>query len=206
MLSKGMKILYEVYDGLYINLTNRCPCACAFCIRKNTDHVGKGNYSLWLEHEPNFDEVIKAFAEVLVNKYSEIVFCGFGEPTQALNVLLKTAGYVKSNFPQKPLRINTNGLGSLINGRDITPLFLGLIDRISISLNTPDENDYYNLVKPRFGVKSFHAMLDFAKNVKQYVPEVTMTTVENTITKKQEEECRSICNELGVSYRIRTFE
>lgn len=206
MASKEMKILYEVYDGLYINLTNRCPCACAFCIRKNTDHVGNGNYSLWLEHEPDFGEIMNAFSGLNPSKYSEAVFCGFGEPTEALDMLIKTARHLKDNFPELPLRINTNGLGSLINGRDITPLFSSLIDRISISLNTPDEIDYYNLVKPRFGIKSFHAMLDFAKKAKQHVPQVTMTTVETTITKKQEEQCRKICEELGVHYRIRPLE
>jgi len=206
MAVKEMKILYEVYDGLYINLTNRCPCACAFCIRKHTDHVGQGNYSLWLEHEPDYDEIVNAFRKVNLNKYSEAVFCGFGEPTEALDMLLETARFIKNGFPELPLRINTNGLGNLINGRDITPLFRGLIDRISISLNTPDEVDYYNLVKPRFGVKSFNAMLDFAEKAKLYVPEVTMTTVETTITKKQEEECRMICGKIGVRYRIRPLE
>lgn len=206
MAAKEMKILYEVYDGIYINLTNRCPCACAFCIRKNTDHVGNGDYSLWLEHEPDFDEIKEAFSVIDMKKYSEAVFCGFGEPTEALDMLLKTARHIKTGFPELPLRINTNGLGNLINGRDITPLFGGLIDRISISLNTPDETDYYNLVKPRFGIKAFHAMLDFAKKARQHVPSVTMTTVSTTITKKQEEECRKICDELGVAYRIRPLE
>lgn len=30
-----MTIVYPVGKGLYVNMTNRCPCACEFCIRKN---------------------------------------------------------------------------------------------------------------------------------------------------------------------------
>ena len=103
-------------------------------------------------------------------------------------------------------RTHTNGLGSLIHGKDITPLLQGKIDTVSISLNTPNAEEYYKLTRNKFGIESFQAMLDFAKEATKYVPEVVMTTVETTITKEEEQECQKICDSLGVRYRIRPFE
>ena len=114
-----MEILYKVHHGLYVNLTNKCPCACTFCLRQTMDHVGE-SHSLWLEREPSAEEVIAEFAKFDMNEFEEVVFCGFGEPTEALPVLLKVAAYVKETF-SKPVRINTNGMGNLIWNRDITP-------------------------------------------------------------------------------------
>ena len=82
----------------------------------------------------------------------------------------------------------------------------GLIDTVSISLNTPNEERYHEIVRSRFGNKAFQAMLDFAEEIKQYVPNVILTTVRTTITEEEEEQCRRICEKLGVKYRIREFE
>lgn len=204
MKHKAMTILYEVHDNLYVNLTNKCPCACTFCLRQTRESM-ENSEPLWLEHTPSLGEVLAAFEERDMDKYREVVFCGFGEPTEALDVLLETARFVKERF-QKPVRINTNGLGSLINGRDIAPLLEGLVDTVSVSLNTPDEERYFELVRPKFGRQSFGAMLDFASECKKYVPNVVLTTVATTLTKEQEEQCRAICERLGVTYRIRPWE
>lgn len=204
MKHTAMTILYELHDNLYINLTNRCPCSCTFCLRQNREDMGTSD-SLWLEHEPSFEEVAAEFEKFDMNRYHEIVFCGFGEPTEALDVLLKTAHFIKEHW-EKPIRINTNGLGNLIHGRDITPSFEGLIDTLSISLNTPDPQKYYWLVRPRFGEISHNAMLESARNSKKYVPNVVLTTVSTTLTSDEEEQCRRICQDLGVTYRIRPFE
>ena len=103
-------------------------------------------------------------------------------------------------------RINTNGLGNLVNCRDIAPDFKGLIDTVSISLNTPNADRYHELVRSRFGDQSFQAMLDFAKECTQYVPHVVMTTVDTTLSKEEEAQCQAICDQLGVTYRIRPWE
>ena len=203
-MSKGMEILYKVHNGLYVNLTNRCPCACTFCLRQNMETVGESS-SLWLEREPAAAEVIAAFADWDVGAFDELVFCGFGEPTEALPVLLETARYAKETFGI-PIRINTNGLGNRIWERDITPEFAGIIDRVSISLNTPDAEEYLRIVRPKFGEGSFEDMLDFAKRAAAHVPEVILTTVATTITAEQEARCAEICGKLGVTYRIRAFE
>ncbi len=199
-----MTILYKVHNNLYVNLTNKCPCACTFCLRQTRDHMEDSGV-LWLEKEPTVGEVIADFDNFNMDDYDEVVFCGFGEPTERIDVLLKVAGYVKKTYDKK-IRINTNGLGSLINNRDITPELEGLIDTVSISLNTPDKERYYELTRSKFGIESFDAMLDFAKKAVKYVPNVVMTTVSTTITAEEEKECQKICDSLGVKYRIRPWE
>ena len=166
-----MTILYEVHSGLYVNMTNKCPCACVFCLRQTRDEMDESG-SLWLEREPTVDEVSAEFDKFDMKKYTELVFCGFGEPTERLDDLLKVAAHVKKTYPDLPIRINTNGLSDLIYGKDTAPMFERLIDTVSISLNTPDKERYYELTRSKFGIDSFDAMLKFAGNVKKYVKKV----------------------------------
>lgn len=203
-IKKDMTILYKVHDNLYVNLTNKCPCSCTFCLRQTKDEM-ENSGSLWLEREPSVEEVKEEFNKFDMDKYKEVVFCGFGEPTERIDALVEIAAYVKENF-QKPVRVNTNGLGSLIHGKDIAPMFKGVVDTVSISLNTPDRDKYYQLTKNRFGKEAYEGLLDFAKKVKAYVPNVVLTTVETTISPEEEKMCERICKELGVNYRIRAFE
>ena len=202
-MTKTMTIVYSVHDGLYINLTNRCLCACTFCIRQSADSV-HGSDPLWLDHEPAVSEVIAALQNEDMTRYKEVVFCGYGEPTERLDALLEVAAFVKETY-RLPVRINTNGLGNLIHQKDITPLLAGKIDVLSISLNSSDPHIYESTVRPRFGEKAYPALLEFARRAAQYVPRVVMTTVATTITREDEERCRALCAELGVTYRIRAF-
>ncbi len=204
-MEKSMTIVYRVHDNLYVNMTNRCSSSCVFCLRNTRDRMDQEKGSLWLSHEPSVEEVKQAFEKEDMSQYREVVFCGFGEPTERFDDLLTIAAFVKEQY-QKPIRINTNGQGNLINKRDIVPEMKGLVDAISISLNTPNEDRYHELVRSRFGDQAFQAMLDFAKEAKEYVPQVILSTVETTITKEEEKECQKICDDLGVTYRIREFE
>lgn len=199
-----MVILYEVYENLYVNMTNKCPCACTFCLRQTRDEMNHSG-SLWLEREPGVEEVKAEFAKFDMDKYKEVVFCGFGEPTERLEDLLEVAAYVKEKF-KKPVRINTNGLSDLIWQKNTAPMYEGLVDTISISLNTPNKERYYELTRSKFGIDSFDAMLAFAGNVSKYVPNVVLSTVDTTLTKEEEAQCREICSRLGVTYRIRPWE
>lgn len=199
-----MVILYEVHDNLYVNMTNKCPCACTFCLRQTRDEMNHSG-SLWLEREPSVEEVKAEFDKFNMEKYKEVVFCGFGEPTERLEDLLEVAAYVKEKFG-KPVRINTNGLSDLIWQKDTAPMYEGLADTISISLNTPNKERYYELTRSKFGIDSFDAMLTFAGNVSKYVPNVVLSTVDTTLTKEEEAQCAEICQKLGVTYRIRPWE
>jgi len=199
-----MTIVYKVHNNLYVNLTNRCSCSCVFCLRQNRDHM-EASDSLWLDHEPTLQEVKDAFAKEDMSQYEEVVFCGFGEPTERMDLLLEVATFVKENY-QKPIRINTNGQANLINGRDVAPELKGLVDTISISLNTPNEEKYNEMVRSIYGDKAYRAMLDFAREAKKYVPNVVLSTVDTTLSKEEEEQCRQICEKLAVTYRIRPWE
>lgn len=205
-MKKAMTILYKVHNNLYVNLTNRCPCSCTFCVRQNMDTVSSiDERSLWLEREPSLEEVIEEFGKYDLSAFEEVVFCGFGEPTERLDVLIATARFVKDSFGSR-VRVNTNGMADLIWGRDTSADFAGVVDTVSISLNSPDPVKYQEVVRCRFGERSFHAMLEFAKNVSRHVPQVILTTVETVLTREEEERCAQICRELGVSYRIRPWE
>ena len=199
-----MVILYEVHKGLYVNMTNKCPCSCTFCLRQTRDEM-EGSGSLWLEREPTVDEVKAEFDKFNMDKYEEVVFCGFGEPTERLYDLLEVAEFVKTKYGKK-IRLNTNGLADLLYEKDTTPLLEGKIDTVSISLNTPNKQRFYELTRSRFGIDSFDAMLRFAENAKKYVDKVVLTTVATTLTEEEERECAAICDRLGVTYRIRPWE
>lgn len=200
-----MTIFYEVHGGLYVNLTNRCPCSCTFCLRQTRDHM-ENSGPLWLEHEPTAEEIDVALAEFDLNKYKEVVFCGFGEPTERLDALLETAKKIRAKKADVKIRINTNGLGDLIHQKSIAPQLEGIIDCVSISLNTPNPERYLELTRSRFGIGSFDAMLKFAEECTKYVPEVVLTTVATTLTEDEEQQCADICARIGVRYRIRPWE
>ncbi len=199
-----MVILYEAYDNLYVNMTNKCPCACVFCLRQTRDEMNNSG-SLWLEREPTVEEVKAEFGKFDMNKYNEVVFCGFGEPTERLADALEVCRFIKENYG-KTIRINTNGLSDLINGKNTAPMFEGLVDIVSISLNTPNKERYLELTRSKFGIKSFDAMILFAGNVKKYVKHVILSTVSTTLTKDEEKQCAEICEKIGAVYRIRPFE
>lgn len=126
MNSEIGSVLYDYGRGLYANITNRCPCRCEFCIRDMTDGLGSAD-SLWLKREPAVEEVVDMLAEWDLSLYDELVFCGYGEPLERLDDLLKIAGYVKSHT-HLSVRINTNGLADLIHGRETAGDLAGLID------------------------------------------------------------------------------
>lgn len=213
-----MVILYTLYKNSYIdikelddlkgvtcyvNSTNRCSCACTFCLR-NTKEMLESN-SLWLKKEPTVEMIIDEFKKYDLNDFKEIVFCGFGEPLTRHDDLMKVAKYLKETRKDLPIRINTNGLSSITLKRDITPDFKGLIDTLSISLNAPSKEEYYQLTRSRYGIDSFDYMLDFTLKAKQYVENVVLTVVD-IIGDEKIAKCQKIADDLGVTLRVRPFE
>ena len=199
-----MTITYPVYNGIYVNMTNRCPCACTFCLRQQSDGV-YGSDSLWLEREPTVEEVCHSLDAWDLSKYSEIVFCGYGEPTERLYDLLEVAKYIKSKSDIK-IRINTNGLADLIWEESTAPKLKGLIDAVSVSLNATNREDYLKVVRPKFGIDSYDAMLKFTKECTRYVPSVVMTVVDEVTSKEEQERSREICRSVGATLRVRPYE
>jgi TatD DNase family protein len=191
------KIAYAIRNSLYINLTNRCSNVCAFCMRE-TYPIVKGHH-LGLKREPTADEVISAIGDP--GGYDEIVFCGYGEPTERLDVLTAVAQFLKSRG--KRIRLDTNGHGDLIHGRPIIRELQGLIDTICISLNAETAEKYEEICKPVFGKKTYPALIQFIKDAKCVIPTVLVSIVD--IPGVDVEKCRKIAEELGVDFRIRKY-
>ena len=193
-------ITYILGGSLYINMTNRCTCDCDFCERNNSDSVGDAE-SLWLDYEPSREEILESINSRDLTQFTELVFCGFGEPMLRAKDLLWVARQIKQISPL-PVRINTNGHGNIIAGYDITPEMSGIIDRLSISLNRADAVKYNKHIRPVFGSGAFEQMLDFVKKAKNFVPEITLTVLD-LLSQEEITSCREIAENLGVGFRVR---
>ena len=202
MSNQNQEILYVYKNKVYLNITNKCPCACTFCIRSKKDAIGNAS-NLWLDHNPSFEEVKEAVDSFNFDGYDEIIFCGYGEPTNSFEVLIKTAQYLRQKLNIK-IRVNTNGLGSLINERDISEELCKNVDFISISLNCSNKEDYLKTVRPKFGIKSYDEMLDFAKKCKKYTDNAVLSVVD-VIGEDEVEKCRKIADNLGITFRVRKY-
>ena len=196
-------VFYEYGGGLYANITNKCPDRCEFCIRYMVDSLG-GADSLWLRREPSLEEILELLDQWELDRFDELVFCGYGEPTERLEELIATAKYAKARCPSIRVRLNTNGLSDLINGRDTLPELSQVLDRISVSLNAKGPEEYLALCHPRFGIGAYDAMLDFTRRAKKCIPDVTMSVVSGSIPYQDIEPCRRIAEEdIGVKFRVR---
>ena len=196
-----MVITYNIKNSLYLNITNHCTNRCDFCIR---DH-GTGIFaSLKLEREPTLDEILGDVLSQNLHKYKEIVFCGYGEPTCRLYDLLTVCKKLRE-VTDTPIRMNTNGHASLISGEDTAPMFKGLVDIVSISMNAADPDTYYQLCHPKFGEDTYVGVLKFAREISKYVPKVVLTAVEGTIQPDDVDRCRRIAADLGADFRLREY-
>lgn len=195
-----MTIFYPIGDSLYVNLTNKCPCRCVFCVREEHETVGNNN-SLWLDHDPSMEEIKEDLERFNLEDYKEIVFCGFGEPMMRMDDLIETAKYIKSKADIKT-RINTNGLGDLIHEKNTAECIKDCIDSVSISLNAPDKESYCRVTRPKFGEKSFDAMLKFAEECRDCGINIAFSVVDE-ITPEEIEKSKELAESLGVKLRVR---
>ena len=197
-------IAYRYKDALYLNITNRCSCNCSFCLRDNRETIGDAD-TLWHDQEPTTSEVIAAIKTYGdLSQFSEVVYCGFGEPFSSYTVMLEVARWLKTQTPAPKVRINTNGLGDLIVGHPTAPDLEGLIDALSISLNAPTPEEYVQLCNPIYGMDALPAIISFAKEAKHHVPEVTFSVV-SVLSEEQLTACQRIAAEAKIPLRIRAY-
>lgn len=201
---KAMTISYEVGNNLYLNLTNQCPCACTFCIRNNGDGA-YGSDPLWLEHDPSMDEIKEDLNARDLSKYDEVVFCGYGEPTCRLETLLETAEFIRKKYGNSlKLRLNTNGLGDLVNGKPTAHELCKALDIISVSLNAGTKDEYMAVTRPKFD-NAWEAMQKFTADcVKENSAEIVMSVVD-VIPAEQIEASQKLADSLGARLRIREY-
>lgn len=191
--------VYEYGRKLYLNITNRCSNCCSFCIRDGREGL-EGN-SLWLDREPNFEDMKAALSAFDLEKYDEVIFCGFGEPVYNLETLIKTGVYLKQMG--KKVRLNTNGQGSLIHGRDIVPELAPAVDVVSISLNASSAEKYQQLCLSEYGEKAYDAVLDFTRQCLKYIGKVILTKVDEG-DEEENAACERIARQLGAEFRLRS--
>ena len=203
-MKKSMCITYIVDGKLYVNVTNRCSNRCDFCIRNNGDGA-YGSDSLWLEREPTVEEIKASVFSHDLSTFPELVFCGYGEPSYRLYDIREVALAVKKKYPEIKVRINTNGHSDLIWAKNTAPDYEGAFDIVSISLNTPNPKRYDEICHSHFGEKSHAALIEFAKNVKNYVQNTQFSVVKETLTAEEIEECKKISERTGVYLRLRDY-
>ncbi len=197
-------LVYLLDDKVYINLTNSCTNNCIFCIRDIKDDVVGANLFLNSENV-SADDVIKQF-EAMKDKLSdEIIFCGYGEPMLKLDVLKQVAKYIKDKYPNKKLRVNTNGHANFVYKRNVVPELKGLIDEFSVSLNGENEQEYNELSVPNF-TGAYEETKKFIKACADENIAVTATIVEGYKGRHLNfKKCEEIAKSLGAKFRVREW-
>ena len=201
---RGETFAYRVNNGIYLNITNRCTNDCTFCLRNNGDTAYESD-TLWLKREPSADEVVNAVKSIYFEDCDSFVFCGYGEPTCRLDTLIVIAKLLKARYPEIPIRLNTNGQNELINSCDSTNLLFGLIDSVSISLNSANEDEYDKICRSVFGKKAYSAMIEFGKRCIGNIPTVQFSVVEETLSNEDIEKCKVMVDKIGAKLRVRKF-
>jgi cyclic pyranopterin phosphate synthase len=190
--------------SLYLNITNKCSNNCWFCFRNFKK--GVGGFNLKLEREPTAAEVkAKLKTALALSCWSEVVFCGFGEPTARLGVLLDVARWIRERYGSTfPIRLDTNGHGYALNkGIDVAEELRDAgISSVSVSLNGHDEASYAKNCRPEFG-GSFAVVLEFVKNAKKAGLDVEVSAVR--MPEVNMEKVEVVAESLGVPLRIREY-
>lgn len=192
-------LAYRLHGNCYLNITWHCTLRCRFCPKFNGSWEVQG-YNLRLHEEPGVEQILEAVGDP--SDYNEIVFCGYGEPTLRLDVLLEVAGVLKQQGAT--VRVNTDGLANLVHGCDVTPRLAQFVDAVSISLNAHDELLYEHHCRPkRHG--AFLALQNFARRATQRGIDVTLTAIDG-LEGVDIHACQAIAEQLGVNFRSRQLD
>lgn len=195
----NQQLSYRIGDSLYLNITDRCTLECTFC-PKTQGILQVHEYDLTLDHRPSSQEIIAAIDDPAA--YKEVVFCGYGEPTLRLKVLLEVAKYIKAHGGR--VRVNTDGLANLANKRNVLPEMAVCIDALSISLNAQNAEVYDRHCQPSLA-GSFEQMLEFVAEAPKYIPDVTATAIDG-LEGVDIEACRELAEARGVKFRRRVLD
>jgi len=193
------QLVYQIENRLYINLTDRCTLKCHFCPKHNGSDEVKG-YHLGLNARPDAQLIIDLIGDP--QRYDEIVFCGYGEPTLRLKALLEIARYVKRQGGHT--RLNTDGLGSRVNKRDIVPELADCIDAVSISLNAQDSETYIRHCAPALP-DAWHSVLEFIATASKQLPAVYVSAIDG-LEGVDIAACQQLAEQRGAIFRRRELD
>jgi GTP 3',8-cyclase len=203
MTVEKAKTVYWMDNTLYLNITNQCSNSCYFCLKRYKR--GVGGFNLKLTKEPTVAEITAELSEVLnMRSWDGLVFCGFGEPTERLDVLLEVARWVRQNYGRPlQIRLDTNGHGYMLNsGRDVAvELKKAGVDKVSVSLNAGDKDTYEEICKPKSS-GAYEAVQDFILKAKLLLNvEVTAVRLPEVDLMK----AQAVVDSLGVAFKVREF-
>ncbi len=195
------RLVYPIRESLYVNVTNRCTLRCTFC-SKFKDWVVKG-HNLRLPADPAPEALWDALVEAGFTGYREVVFCGYGEPLLRWEVVADLAARVKAAGVK--VRVNTDGLASLVSGHDVVSKLAGKVDALSVSLNASDGETYARVCRSRHGAAAFDAVCAFLRRAREVIPEVTASVV--ALPDLDIEACRRLAeDQIGVKFRVRPLD
>lgn len=205
------KIVYRFGKNVYLNITNRCPNLCVFCIKTKWKMDFHGNNLNLAGNEPSPQAILQALeAELRMAPFEEVVFCGYGEPTMRLDVLLYVAQTLKgwqaqAKFPPFKIRLNTNGLGDRINHKEIVPLLRPVVDIVNVSVNAENEQTWRRLLRPEPEYQDgYEDVLAFLKAcVEAGFEKVILSCVANTGADTQA--LAHIAQQYGATLYVRSF-
>lgn len=202
-------VVYRYKNGLYVNLTNRCPTACVFCVKNAWKMDYRGSDLNLGGAEPSPAEVIAlAKAQWAEAPFEEFVFCGYGEPTMRFEAMLTCARLIKTGRAEPlprtlKVRLNTNGLANAVWGRNVVPEMKGLIDSVHVSLNTADPAQWLALMRPMepWAATGFEKVKEFIREASMLLPEAYATAVEGEGI--DTEKFKALAEQLGAEPRLR---
>ena len=222
-MKKKYTLVYSINNEpnpntVYVNLTNACTNSCVFCLREQKDDVCGAE--MWHDENYTLGDVIKQFEEFFTPhpasshplpqvtkgyKPENVVFCGYGEPFLKKDMMKAFAQYIRENYPEIKIRVNTNGHANAIYKTNIAEEFKGLLDEASVSLNSDNAEQYNEICQPKIE-NAYEAVKDFLKSCK----EAGIKTYASIVTGFDEREinvenCEKIAKELGAEFRNREF-
>jgi TatD DNase family protein len=195
---------YSLGDALYLNLTSACTLACTFCPKIRDDDWVVGGFDLKLGRPPTADEVWEQVQAAGLAGRPEVVFTGLGEPTRRLSVLLDVASRLRAAGVAR-VRVDTDGLANLREGRDVTPdLARAGVGSVVVSLNAADPGTYARLCPSQHGEAAWSAARDFIRAAVRHLPEVQASFV--GVPGLDRDACRREAESLGAVFRWRPFD
>jgi TatD DNase family protein len=197
-------LAYPLGDALYLNVTSGCTLACVFCPKIRDGEFTVGGFDLKLDRNPTADEVWTAARAFPLERLSEVVFTGFGEPSRQLEVVLDLIPRLRAAGVRR-IRLDTDGLASLREGRDVPPALAAAgLDAVSVSLNAADAATYAQLCPSRYGEAAYPAVQDFIRSAVASRLEVAASVV--GMPGLDEEACRAVAEGLGARFKWRPYD
>ena len=159
---------------------------------------------MWHDDNYTLEDIIKQFKTFPSAK--NVVFCGYGEPFLKKDMMKSFCKYLRTNYPDIKIRVNTNGHANAIYKTNVAEEFKGLLDEASVSLNSDNSDEYNEICNPKIE-NAYEEVKKFIKACSDAGIKVTASVVtgfdkEHNINT---ENCEMIAKSLGAKFRNREF-